>query len=368
MNLAAASIPPAPERPTEADPRTTFETRLINAVNDAGMVLMLSLGHRAGLLAAMADGGWRSSGILARETGLVERYVREWLGAMSVSGVVEIDDTGLRYRLPEAHADLLTDEGSANLAVYAQFIPTLAVAEEGILGCFRHGGGLDYAHYPRFHEVMAEDSAQTVLAALDEHILPLIPGMVARLESGIRVLDAGCGRGLALMHLAARFPASRFTGYDLCAETVEFAGAEARARRLDNVVFEVRDLADFDTTAEPAAFDFITTFDAVHDQPWPLRFLQGVRRGLAPDGVYLAQDVRGLGSHAADRELPLAPLLYAVSTLHCTSISLAQGGEGLGTMWGRPKALEYLRRAGFGEVQLHELEHDIQNDYYVCRP
>lgn len=47
------------------------------------------------------------------------------------------------------------------------------------------------------------------------------------------------------------------------------------------------------------------------------------------------------------------------------SVSLAQGGDGLGAMWGREKAKELLTKAGFENIEIHQLEHDIQNDYYV---
>jgi 2-polyprenyl-3-methyl-5-hydroxy-6-metoxy-1,4-benzoquinol methylase len=351
----------------ESESSSAFEERLVQALNEAGMVLMLSLGHRAGLLEAMADSQWRSSSELAGECGLNERYVREWLGSMTVSGVTELDGKGDRYRLPPEHATLLTNHGEANLAVYAQYVPGLAVVEDRVLHCFRHGGGVDYPHYARFHEIMAEDSSQTVIAALFDHILPLIPGLTERLDSGIRVLDAGCGRGLALMTLAERFPSSTFVGYDLSYEALDFARQRTAERGLANLSFETRDLSDFDETATPAAFDFVTTFDAIHDQAWPLKVLTGIRRSLTADGVYLAQDIRASGSHAGDRAHPLGSFLYAISTLHCMTVSLAQGGEGLGTMWGRQKALQYLQQAGFSNVEVHELEHDIQNDYFVCQ-
>jgi hypothetical protein len=141
----------------------------------------------------------------------------------------------------------------------------------------------------------------------------------------------------------------------------------AAAAGLTNLEYSERDLSNFDETAEPGAFDLVTTFDAIHDQAWPLKVLTGIRRSLTADGVYLAQDIRASGSHADDRAHPLGSFLYAISTLHCMTVSLAQGGEGLGTMWGRQKALQYMHQAGFSSVEVHELEHDIQNDYYVCR-
>lgn len=219
-----------------------------------------------------------------------------------------------------------------------------------------------------FMKSWRRDSSQTVLAALFDAILPLVDGIEDRLSNGIRVLDLGCGRGKALMKLAQRYPKSRFTGYDLSEEAIAWARAEAQNLRLTNVTFEVRDLTDFDQTGPRAAFEFITTFDAIHDQAKPLNVLTGIRRALTEDGVYLAQDIRGTSHHHSDAEHPLGAFLYAVSCMHCMTVSLAQGGEGLGTMWGRERALDYMHRAGFGTVMVHELEHDIQNDYFVCTP
>ncbi|WP_440994941.1 class I SAM-dependent methyltransferase [Arhodomonas sp. SL1] len=345
-----------------------FEERLVGALNEAGMLLMISIGHRLGLFGTLAGAPPLTSQGLAEHTGLEERYVREWLGAMTAAGVVTLDPGTGTYRLPPEHAARLTDAEGANLAVYAQFLPVLGLVEDDVLACFRSGGGVPYERYPRFHEVMAEDSAQTVLSALFDHILPLVPGLTERLESGIRVLDAGCGRGRALLAMAERFPASRFTGYDLSAEAVSWARRQAEEKGLANVAFEVRDLSDFDCTAEPGSFEFVTTFDAIHDQARPLAVLEGIRRSLADEGVYLAQDIRAGSDHYENVGHPLGAFLYAVSLLHCMTVSLSQGGEGLGTMWGRQKALEYLNAAGFSEVRVHELEHDIQNDYFVCRP
>lgn len=344
-----------------------FEERLCGALNEGGMLLMMSLGHRSGLLAAMAGAPPLTSGQLAERAGLNERYVREWLGAMTASRVVKLDPAHDTYTLPDEHAALITDAGEANMAVYAQFFGLLGSVEEDILECFRNGGGVPYERFERFHEVMAEDSGQTVLPALFDHILPLVPGLTGKLAAGINVLDVGCGRGKALMLMAERFPNSRFTGYDLSEEAIEWARERAVEKGLDNIRFEVRDVSDFDTTAEAGAFDFITTFDAVHDQARPLNVLTGIRKSLAADGVYLAQDIRGTSHHHLDSDLPLAPFLYAVSTMHCMTVSLAQDGEGLGTMWGEERVRDYMRRAGFSTVEKHQLDHDEQNDYFVMR-
>jgi 2-polyprenyl-3-methyl-5-hydroxy-6-metoxy-1,4-benzoquinol methylase len=316
----------------------------------------------------MADGEPVTSSELSRRSKLNERYVHEWLGGLTVSGIVEHDADTMTYRLPPEHASLLTDDGDANLAVAAQFIPLLGQVEDDVFASFKHGKGVPYARYHRFHEIMAEDSGQTVLPALFDAILPLAPELTKRLKTGIRVLDLGCGRGLALMKMAERFPASCFEGYDLSQDAIAWARERASERGLNNVTFEIRDLTDFNTTADAEAFDFVTTFDAIHDQAKPLNLLQGIRRTLKPDGVFLAQDIHSSSHHHHDREHPLGPLLYTISIMHCMSVSLAQGGEGLGTMWGRERARDYFTRAGFSSIEVHQLPHDIQNDYWVLRP
>jgi cyclopropane fatty-acyl-phospholipid synthase-like methyltransferase len=168
--------------------------------------------------------------------------------------------------------------------------------------------------------------------------------------------------------MAGWFPNSRFVGLDLSEEATAFAREEAAQQGHANVAFETRDLSGFDAEAAPAAFDLVTTFDAVHDQADPYAVLRGIRRSLAPDGVYLAQDIKGSSHVHLNRDHPLGTLLYTVSCMHCMTVSLAQNGAGLGAMWGREQAEELMRAAGFGRVAVHELPHDIQNYYYVCRP
>lgn len=344
-----------------------FEARLVTALNEAGLMLLTSIGHRTGLLEALAAAGPITSEALAEGTDLQERYVREWLGGMVAGGVVETNPAHATYWLPADRAELLTDAGPANLAVYAQFVAMLGGVEDDVVHCFRKGRGVPYERYPRFQEIMASDSGQTVLPALFDAILPLAPELPERLEAGIRVLDCACGRGRALLAMAERYPASRFVGYDLSAEAIDWAREQAAAAGLDNLAFEVRDLSDFDITAEPGTFELVTTFDGIHDQGQPRRLLAGIQRSLTPDGLYLVQDIHASSHHHLDREHPLGALLYALSVSHCMTVSLAQGGEGLGTMWGRERALAYLEEAGFRDIQVHQLEHDIQNDYFVCR-
>jgi 2-polyprenyl-3-methyl-5-hydroxy-6-metoxy-1,4-benzoquinol methylase len=282
---------------------------------------------------------------------------------MVVGRVVEHDPEDETYHLPQEHAAFLTRAASPdNIAVTAQFIPLLASVEDGVVESFENGGGVPYSAFPRFHEVMAEDSGQTVVAALKDHILPLVPGLTERLEAGIDVLDVGCGSGRALNLMARKFPNSRFLGYDFLEEGIGRARAEAQEHGTTNVRFEVKDVASLDETA---AYDLITTFDAVHDQAKPAKVLRGIADALRPDGVYLMQDIAGSSHLHNNLDHAIGPFIYTVSTMHCMTVSLAQDGEGLGTMWGEEKAREMLKEAGFAKVEVEQLPHDIFNNYFI---
>lgn len=345
-----------------------FAGRYLQHLNSAGTMLMVSVGFRTGLFEALQKSGPTTSAELAAAAGLNERYVREWLGAMTTGRIVDCDDTGSVFSLPAAHAALLTNVSGTNLGHIAQFIAVLGSVEDRIVECFQKGGGVPYSEYPRFHEVMAQDSALTVVAALFDHILPLVPDLTAQLERGIRVLDVGCGKGRALLKMAERFPRSHFTGYDLCKEPITTASAEAAARGLNNIVFVERDLSSFHEDAPEAGFDLVTAFDAVHDQARPDHLLAGIRRALKPGGVFLMQDIGASSNVAENRDHPIGPFMYTISCMHCMTVSLAQGGLGVGSAWGEQLAKQFLATAGFASVTRHTLEHDLQNYYYIARP
>lgn len=342
-----------------------FAEQVLGILNSGALALMTSIGHRTELFDTMAEMPPSTSQEIADAAGLNERYVREWLGAMVTGRFVEYNPADKTYFLPAEHAAFLTRAaGSDNIAPFAQYIPLLASVEERIIDCFYKGGGVPYSEYKRFHEVMAEDSGQTIVSALFEHVLPLVPGLAESLQRGITVLDVGCGSGRALNKLAQAYPNSRFVGYDFSEQAIANATTEATRRQLNNIEFRVQDAATFD---EPNSYDLITTFDAVHDQAHPDRVLRNIYNALRPGGVYLMQDIHASTDVGGNMEHPAAPLLYTISCMHCMTVSLAAGGMGLGAMWGQEKALQMLGEAGFKSVEIKRLAHDFQNDYYILR-
>ena len=350
---------------TQTDEATEFMGRVVGILNDGMLALMISVGHRTKLFDAMADAPWSTSGEIAERARLDERYVREWLGAMVTGKIVEYDTRSKKYRLPERAGLLTRAAGIDNLATYAQFIGLLGTVEGQVVRSFERGGGVPYSEFREFQQVMADDSGQTFDARLLSATLPLIDGLVARLESGIDVADVGCGSGHAINLMAGAFPKSRFVGYDFSEDGLTSARAEAKAMKLRNALFESLDVTKLD---KPAAYDFITTFDAIHDQARPDRVLANIRRALRPGGVYLCVDIAASSDLADNVEHPLGPFLYTVSTMHCMTVSLALDGMGLGTVWGKQRALAMLADAGFRRVEVRQVEGDVFNNYYIAHP
>jgi 2-polyprenyl-3-methyl-5-hydroxy-6-metoxy-1,4-benzoquinol methylase len=340
-----------------------FAGKMLESFNQGGVNLMLSIGHRTGLFDTMKDLPPSESRKIAEEAGLNERYVREWLNALVAGNIINYDAKNQAYELPAEHASFLTREaGPDNVAVIAQYFSVLGSVEDQIVSCFRNGGGVPYQEYSRFFEVMAEDSGQTVLSALFDQILPLVPGIEKKLQEGITVLDVGCGSAKALMEMAEAYPNSRFYGMDLCLEPIEEARREAEKRELTNVFLEQQDLTHYQHERQ---YDFITAFDAIHDQARPDLVLKNIYNALKPDGKFLMQDIAGSSHVENNLDHPLGALLYTISCMHCMTVSLAQDGMGLGTMWGEEMALELLNEAGFSNVLVKRLPHDIMNCYYV---
>ena len=345
-----------------------FADDLISMMNGAALTLMMSVGHRTGLFNALQRiGRMASSQEIADEATLNERYVREWLYAMTTGRIVVCDDQGEKFQLPAAYEPVLCSTSpESNIAVLCQYISIMGKVEDKILTCFKEGGGLGYDDYDRFHEGMADDSNQWAVAPLFDRLLPMVDGIEAQLETGIDVMDLGCGRGKALLEMASRYPKSRFLGYDLCADAIEHAQNEVAKRQFDNIRFEIRDLTGFNVNCTPESCDFICTFDAVHDQARPDNLFSGIFNSLRPGGRYLMVDINTSSFVRDNIGHPLAPLFYCMSLMHCMSVSLGAGGLGLGTCWGVQLAEQMLRESGFVKISKTTFDEDPQNVYFVC--
>jgi hypothetical protein len=275
---------------------------------------MMVVGHQAGLFDTMAGLPHSTSEEIAAAGDLNERYVREWLGAMVTGLVVEYEPEAKTYWLPPEHgASTTRAAGPDNLLLLMQMVPMMAAVQKPILECFRNGGGVPYEAFTDFHPLMAELSGTMHDALLIDKILPFVPEVVDRLKTGIDVLDVACGSGHAVNLMAREFPQSRFTGYDFSDGCVATGQAEAEAFGLTNAHFATKDVS---ALGEVDGYDFITTFDTIHDQAQPRAVLKGIADALRPDGTFLMADDASSSKLEENIGHALGPFLYSISTMH----------------------------------------------------
>jgi len=356
--------------------REAFTRKMTDILNGGALNLAMGLGYRLGLFEVLDTLATPARcGVIAAQAGLDARYVREWLGVMVCGGIVELsagEDGRDCFHLPREHADLITRRaGSANLGVYTQEIPLLTrCALDEVLEGFRTGRGVGYQHYPRFQQFMGQLADAKHREVLVDTFLPSVDegNMVRLMRDGIRVCDLGCAEGVALMLMAAAFPRSTFVGLDISGEALQTARTAAATQGLTNVTFIQQDAAQLKGASSLAdSFDYITAFDAIHDQTRPLAALQGVRALLKPGGAFSMVDIAAASRLADNRDHPMGSFLYTVSLMHCMPVGLVDGGTGLGMMWGREKAVALLREAGFEDVAVTAIPQDAFNFHFFCR-
>jgi 2-polyprenyl-3-methyl-5-hydroxy-6-metoxy-1,4-benzoquinol methylase len=343
-----------------------FTGRVLADTAAAATVVLAALGDRMGLFKNLAEYGPGTSGELASRTGLSERYVREWLAGMFAAGYLTYDDAQHSYALPAEHVPTLAAEpGPAFFGGVHQELIGAIQRYDHVAQAFRHGGGIRPTDlHPDVWAGTSRFTAQWHQNMLVQQWLPLVPDVTAKLQAGARIADVGCGTGQALIALARAFPAITATGYDAHPPSVVQARrAAAEAGVADRISYHALDAA----AGLPESFDVITTFDVVHDAVDPLGLLRSIRDALEPDGRYLCLEIN-CSDQAADNTGPIAALLYGFSILYCMTTSLAEGGEGLGTLGLPEPALRQLAgKAGFARVRHMEMDNPFNSLYELAR-
>lgn len=339
-----------------------FARHIFGVYTNGLLSYMIDLGHRTGLFVAAAVGP-ATVEVLAERAGLQSRYVREWLGAMVTAEIMVYRVGEETYELPPAHAACLTGPGSKNMAPMAAMVAHLGRNLPTLEQAFRSGGGVPYSAFrPEFTAVMDELNRRPLDELLLSSWLPLMPGLAERLSEGVRVADVGCGTGHALVILAGAFPASTFVGYDIAEDALARGRAEAAEAGVSNLTFETADVAKLRV---PDPMDVVFAFDSVHDQADPAAMLRAVHDALVPGGTFVMLDIAASSDVGDNVGNPFAPWIYSISTLHCLTVSLAEGGTGLGAAWGEQTARRMLSESGFGEVLSHPAPGQSLNSIYV---
>jgi hypothetical protein len=356
------------ERPIDPDKLRDYVRHVFGMMSGATVSIMICLGDRLGLYRSMAGAGPLTSEELAARTRLDERWVREWLYTQGASDVLSYEGDGRFELTPEGEALLVDENHPANgIGFFAQ-LPGMLEGLEKLPQAFATGRGLNY-------DALGPDAARGVERGLAPWFrsmlvpvaLPRIDGVRERLESGIAVADVGCGAGVALIELARHFPKSEFHGYDISKHALARAEENKREAGADNVTFH-------DAAADPlpkdGRFEFVTTFDCLHDMAHPAKVIQQIRGAIASDGTWLVADIKSAPTFEENVENnPMAAMMYSFSVMVCMSSSLSEpGGAGLGTLGLHSDLLKGMTEdAGFTRFENLDLGHPM-NAFYVVRP
>ena len=307
--------------------------------------VMVSLGDKLGLYAAMAGAGPLSAAEVARRAGCAERYVREWLNAQAAGGYVEYHPVSRTYELTPEQQEVFANRESPTFIPSAWEVPaSMFLDEERALDAFRTGAGIAWSdHHPRMHRGVAGFYRNAYRTSLVDEWIPALEGVSAALEGGGRVADVGCGHGHSTIVMAEAFPASTFHGYDAHPESIEAARVNARAAGVgDRVSFEVADGREYPGHDH----DLICFFDCLHDMGDPEGALAHAARALGPDGTILLVEPYA-GDRVEDNLNPVGRLYYAASTTLCCAHALSEGGpQALGAQAGASRIGDLCRRVG----------------------
>ena len=333
-----------------------FLDRFVQLVSGATTIGLLAVADRSGLARHLAERGGGTAEEVAEGAGLEARYVTEILSGLAAAGVVEYDPASSRFELPPEHALFLADETSPYfMGGFLDMLPIILGHVDGVTDATVHGGGVPFEDFgDRMVRGIDRGNAPSQRTFLISRWLPGVPGLVPRLEKGIRVADVGCGSGTGAILMAEGYPHCEVVGYDVSPDAL--AMARGRAASIPNIDFIEHAVEQI--PIDPP-FGLITSFDVIHDLADPLAGLRRIREALTEDGLFLMMEPNA-GSDLEANLSPYGAMLYGMSALHCMTQSLALGGAGLGSAWGSMRAEALAVEAGFGSFQ--ELE-DISNRF-----
>lgn len=329
--------------------------------------LMIHLGDRLDLYKALQDAGPVSAAELAERTGLKERWLLEWLRGQAAARLLEYHD-GDRFELSAEGAEVLAnEEGSLAFAAGAFSGQTPPETVDKLVDAFRTGVGLSYQDLgPNAAHRTERMLGPWTRRELVPNIIPALDGVVAKLEAGAVAADVGCGGGVALIAMAEAFPNSEFHGYDPSQHAIDRCHEKVAVLGLDNVRLFV---AGGESLPRAPTYDFLITFDCIHDMTRPADVIAAIRGSLQPEGTWLIKDIRSQPEFKDNMKNPLLAMFYGFSVSACMSSALSEpDGAGLGTLGFNPEVAERMtREAGFSRFRMHDFD-DPSNLYYEVQP
>jgi ubiquinone/menaquinone biosynthesis C-methylase UbiE len=327
-----------------------FIGKMLGDLGGAMSVPTVRIGLRLGLFEALTQGPATAAELAARAGGLHERYVREWALAQAANGYIGFDPATQRFDIsPEQAMVFVNPDSPVYLAGAFELIAAMIEAEPKVEACFRHGTGVRWGdHAGCLFCATGAFFRPGYVNNIVQAWIPALNGVEAKLRSGAKVADVGCGVGFSTLLMAEAYPESEFTGYDFHAPSIEEARRHAQAHGLsDRVRFEVATAKDI----PDSGFDLVTMYDCLHDMGDPRGCAAHMRGILAPGGTWMI--VEPIAGDSPEQNFnPVGRLYYNASTMICVPTSLDQEvGEGLGAQAGEARLAQIVRDAGFEEVR-----------------
>jgi SAM-dependent methyltransferase len=336
--------------PSEPDPDRlrSFVERFAADQAAALHAATVVVGDRLGLYAALSDGGPQTVDALAERTACHPRLLREWCNAQVASGYCEHDEVNDRYWLTPEQTACLVDPASPTYVVGSALTASSNHKDtDRVAEAFRGDGGLGWGeHHHELFEATRRFFAPVYRTHLVDHWVPALEDVDAKLRTGGRVADVGCGEGAALLLLAEAYPASTFAGFDYHPPSIDAARrAAAEAGLSDRVTFEVAGADDF----PGRDYDLVCVFNALHELGAPVDAARHIRGALDDDGTWMFTEPCTDGALI---ESVRARTFYSASTMVCTPSALSQdGGHALGAQAGETALRDLADAAGFSRFR-----------------
>jgi 2-polyprenyl-3-methyl-5-hydroxy-6-metoxy-1,4-benzoquinol methylase len=352
--------------------RDALVARLFTNAVGAFDLFSVYLGDRLGLYRALADGGAMTSRELAHATAVHERYAREWLEQQAASDLLEmvdVDGEQRRFRLPEAHQEVLLEVSSLNyIAPMAQAVLASVRPIDALLDAFKSGNGVPYADYgDDLHESQAAFTRPLFENLLGKVWLASIPELHDRLlaEPPARVADIACGQGRSSIEIARAYPKVSVDGIDADPASIERAREHLEGSEVEpRVTFHGRDAADAELGGR---YDLVTIFEALHDMSYPVEVLRAARELLNDRGVVFIGDERAEEAFTAPAS-EVERLFYGFSVFHCLPVGMVgDRAAGTGTVMRPDTVRRYADEAGFSSCEVVPIENDFWR-FYLLRP